>query len=94
MFKCFGKNFFVVDIFGYFDIKLIKGEVVYEMKKCYGIILLGIYVIFLVVLIGRYIEEEFKIIDFFLDFFEDDIESYVIVVFMRKDRKIKIEKYI
>lgn len=64
--------------------------------KCFGIILLGINVIFLVVLIGRYIKEEVNIIDFFLELFGVDIESYVIVVFMGKDMLINIiiEDYI
>lgn len=92
--KRFGKNLLVIDTPGYFDTKLTKGEVAYEMKKCYGIISPGIHAILLVVSIGRHTEEESKTIDFFLDFFEDDIESYVIVVFTRKDRKTKIEKYI
>lgn len=90
----FGKNLLVVDTPGYFDTKLTKDEVAYEMKKCYGITSPGIHAILLVVSIGRHTEEESKTIDFFLDFFKDGIESYVIVVFTRKDRKTKIENYI
>lgn len=67
-----------------------------EMMKFYDIVLLGIYVIFLVVFIGRYIKEEVEIINFFLDFFGLGVKSYVIVVFIGKGRlkKIKIEDYI
>lgn len=94
--KRFGKNLLVVDTPGLFDTKLTNDDIKYEIMKCFGITSPGINAILLVVSIGRHTIEEANTIDFFLELFGADIESYVIVVFTGKDTLINttIEDYI
>lgn len=94
--KRFGKYLLVVDTPGLFDTKLTNDDIKYEIMKCFGITSPGINAILLVVSIGRHTIEEANTIDFFLELFGADIESYVIVVFTGKDTltNTTIEDYI
>lgn len=93
----FERDIFVVDIFGLFDIGSFNDDVLKEVFKCIVLILFGLYCFFLVLFFLWFIDEDEKIIDYFGDFFGNDVYCYIIIVFMGKDKldceKMLFEKY-
>lgn len=81
----FGKRIVVVDMFGYFDIKCLEKEILKELIKWYFFVFLGIYVIVFVVYVGWIIDEDWKIVDFFMRIFGDELKDVLVIVFIGKD---------
>lgn len=81
----FGKRIVVVDMFGYFDIKCLEKEILKELIKWYFFVFLGIYVIVFVVYVGWFIDEDWKIVDFFMRIFGDELKDFLVIVFIGKD---------
>lgn len=81
----FGKRIVVVDMFGYFDIKCLEKEILKELIKWYFFVFLGIYVIVFVVYVGWIIDEDWKIVDFFMRIFGDELKDFLVIVFIGKD---------
>lgn len=81
----FGKRIVVVDMFGYFDIKCLEKEILKELIKWYFFVFLGIYVIVFVVYVGWFIDEDWKIVDFFMRIFGDELKDFLVIVFIGKN---------
>lgn len=81
----FGKRIVVVDMFGYFDIKCLEKEILKELIKWYFFVFLGIYVNVFVVYVGWVIDEDWKIVDFFMRIFGDELKDFLVIVFIGKD---------
>lgn len=81
----FGKRIVVVDMFGYFDIKCLEKEILKELIKWYFFVFLGIYVIVFVVYVGWVIDEDWKIVDFFMRIFGEKLKDFLVIVFIGKD---------
>lgn len=73
-------------------------DVLKEIFKCIGLILLGFYCFFFILGIICYIEEEVNIVEKFVKFFGEGVYCYFIIVFMKKDSfyyyKMILEEYI
>ena len=82
----YGRKLVVVDTPGLYDTSVENGDVITEIKKCYGITSPGLHAIVLVVEIGRFTLEENKTVEFFLNRFGKNLEKFLIIAFTYKDK--------
>ena len=94
----YGKKLVVVDTPGVFDTKMTKEEVHREIGKLYPLMSPGIHAFLLFIKGGRLTQEDQEAVNYFKDIFGDDLQSFVIIIFINKDDlkngNVTFEKYI
>jgi ribosome biogenesis GTPase A len=80
----FGKRLVVVDTPGLFDTDRTDYEILEEISKIYSFGSPGYHAIILVVQVGRYTDEEAKVVDTFMKLFGEELKRFVIIVFTHK----------
>ena len=87
----FGKRLVVLDTPYLFDIKRTNQEILVEMWKWYSLVSPGIHAIILVVQVGRFTEEKWMTVDFYMKVFGEDLKDFLVVVFtIKTDKRTKI----
>jgi GTPase Era involved in 16S rRNA processing len=85
----FGKDISIIDTPGIFDTETDQNTVETEIKRCVYLGSPGIHAILYAMEIGRFRQEDLKAIENFLNFFEEETENRVIVVFTHGDKLLK-----
>ena len=85
----FGKDISIIDTPGIFDTETDQNTVETEIKRCVYLGAPGLHAILYVMEICRFRQEDLKAIESFLNFFEEEMENRVIVVFTHGNRLLK-----
>jgi hypothetical protein len=85
----FGHDICIIDTPGIFDTEIDPILVETEIKKCIYLGAPGLHAILYVMEICRFRQEDLKAIENFLNFFEEEMENRVIVVFTHGDKLLK-----
>ena len=85
----FGKDISIIDTPGIFDTETDQNVVQTEIKRCVYLGVPGLHAILYVMEIGRVRHEDLLAIETFLNFFKEEMENRVIVVFTHGDKLLK-----
>ena len=85
----YGHDISIIDTPGIFDTEIDANAVEREIKRCFYLGAPGLHAILFVMEIGRFREEDLKAIQTFLDYFENELQNRVIVVFTHGDKLLK-----